>query len=436
MKKIHIIIGFIFIAATAMSQGINYEKMNRDLEVAETILKGLIDNKQNQVFWLGREKQIDAQYLEGYGVLITIPIEKNVFEFNMAKVYRKWPEVSDAINYAIEDLESAGVYRISEQQFDTLKKVEIDDVNKVAEERQKQSEYQQKHWEERQRELEEKQHDIEERARSFALRTLKSLNADSVNTANYNKNLENIKVFMLDYGHIISHLKDEDKIKIISKGQNNKNYYYRTENGRMEQSNDYNEFSAEIKMKDVRAFQKGDLSKEEAESRIKINNKNEEKPLAKDIAVFKSIMDRLYKSDLSETYYLKSGISHEEIEALGIIIYLEMASSQRINDYFSMPTQGNQKFSQSERDEKVKAIYPQFEEELINNILEYGKNISSLGEDDKLIFKVNITECNGCGIPENLEIQIDSKTLKYLKSGKMDEKAAKKELKVVQGNMQ
>jgi hypothetical protein len=453
MKKIIITIGIIAVCGSIFAQDINQEKMNRDLEVAETILKGLVDNKQGQTFWLSRERQINAQHIEGYGVVITLPIEKNAFQFNVSRVYSRWPEVSEAVNYAIEDLESEN--DISYYYHVDTSKQDNDDLNTVLknqrkeqekkqeqwenkqeqwENEQEQLENQQAKWEFRQRDLEQRQYDIEQRARSFALRTLKSLNTDSMNRADFNKNLENIKIFMLDYGQVISQLKDAERIKIISKGTDNS--YYRTENGTMEQESKYNEFSAEIQMKDVRAYQNGKLSKEEAENRIKINNKNEEKPIGKDLAVFKSVINRLYQSDLSETYFLKSDISTEEVEGLGTILYLEMASSQKTNQYFSMPTQGNLQFNQSERDDKVKALYPKFEEDLINNILEYGKYLSSMADNAKLIFKVTITECKGCGIPAQLEIQVESSTLKALKSGKIDEKVARKEIKIVEGRTQ
>ncbi len=453
MKKIKIILGLLIMSGFATAQEINQEKMDRDLEVAETILKGLVETKQTHVFWLGRDKQINAEYIEDYGVIITLPDEKNVFQFNMNKIYSRWPEVSEAVNYAIEDLESDNYITYYSQstnsnqdsaQQKAMQERQREQMERHAEQMERHQEQMEKHqeelesqqekWEVRQRDLEARQHDIEERARSFALRTLKSLNTDSISKVNFDKNLENIKLFMLDYGHIISQLKDDDKIKIIAKS--NESNIYRVDNGTVERANNFNEFSAEIEMKDVRAYQSGKLTKEEAEKRIKINTKEDATPLAKDVAVFKSIMNRLYEADLSDTYFLKSDIKHQKIEGLGIIFYLNMASSQKAETYYSMPTQGNTQYNQTERSEKVKALYPQFETDLINNIFEYGKNISSLGDDAKLIFKVNNTECRGCGIPEKFEILINGETLKALKSGKMNEKEAKKEMKIITGKMQ
>jgi len=168
-----------------------------------------------------------------------------------------------------------------------------------------------------------------------------------------------------------------------------------------------------------------------------VNEKKEVKPLEKDITLFQTILKRLYARDLSDTYYLNGGMPHEQIDGLGIIFYMDMVSSVRgRNDGWNVPTQDKENISQEERDELIKSLYPKFEEQLKNNIIEYGKNVKSLADNEQLIFKVSITKCEGCKIPETLELHIKGKTLNELNSGKLNESQAVKNIKVVKGDLQ
>jgi hypothetical protein len=195
--------------------------------------------------------------------------------------------------------------------------------------------------------------------------------------------------------------------------------------------------SVEANVSDLRAFQAGKIDREKAKSRIVVTKEKEDMPLAKDLALLQTILERLYASDLSDTYYLNGGIEYEQIEGLGLIFYMNMVSSVRSgNDGWNIPTQDKENLSQGDRDELIKDMYPNFEEELKENIAEYSQNVKSLGESEQLIFKVNITKCEGCNIPENIEYRIKAKTLIDLKSGKLNTKEAEKQMQLLTGDLQ
>jgi hypothetical protein len=69
-------------------------------------------------------------------------------------------------------------------------------------------------------------------------------------------------------------------------------------------------------------------------------------------------------------------------------------------------------------------LYPVFELELKDNILEYGRTVKSLDDDEELVFRVNMTKCTGCDIPSSLELSIKASVLKEFNAGKIDRKAA------------
>jgi hypothetical protein len=103
---------------------------------------------------------------------------------------------------------------------------------------------------------------------------------------------------------------------------------------------------------------------------------------------------------------------------------------------WDIPTLDKSGLSQSERDEIIKNIYPQFEAELKQNMVAYGRTINSLKDGERLIVNVKITKCEGCEIPRTTELSISAEDLKDYNSGKIDQKTAIKSIKVTQGEMQ
>jgi len=417
MKKYSLIIALCFFVGSLMAQEIDQQKMEKDLEVAQTVLNSLVkDNKS--IHWSNDRREKYTQYIEGYGVILSLP-KNHVFAFNFSgdmPPMPPMPDISGAIAKSYEVIEEMQI-DIDEEEIEAEVRAEME-----------------KEREERREELAERQAELEKRAAVAMERAqVKILQMDSLREEKLTKNIDNVIDFLLDYGHLISQLKDSDKILVMEKGQDVRFY---SDIGRVERIKT-NRLSVEAKVKDIKAFQAGEIDREEAQSRIIVSKEKEEKPLAKDLKLLQTIIKRLYARDLSETYYLKGGMPYEQIEGLGVIFYMDMVSSvQAGNKTWNVPTQEKENLSQEERDELIKTLYPKFEEDFKNNIIEYAQNVSSLSDDKQLIFKVSVTKCEGCGIPETLELQMKSKTLSELKSGKINENQAKKELKLVKGKLQ
>jgi len=73
IKQGNLGVGFVFamlVAYGANAQGIDTNKMDRDLEVSKNILQTLFNQGNDGIFW---GNSVDANYLEGYGVIFTIP---------------------------------------------------------------------------------------------------------------------------------------------------------------------------------------------------------------------------------------------------------------------------------------------------------------------------------------------------------------------------
>jgi hypothetical protein len=76
------------------------------------------------------------------------------------------------------------------------------------------------------------------------------------------------------------------------------------------------------------------------------------------------------------------------------------------------------------RDKKVTELYPKFEQELKENMLEYGRTLRSLGDEEVLVFNVSLTKCKGCGIPSTVELNVKNSVVKDFGAGKIDKNTA------------
>jgi hypothetical protein len=120
---------------------------------------------------------------------------------------------------------------------------------------------------------------------------------------------------------------------------------------------------------------------------------------------------------------------------------MQVVSSLSNGDYYTpakdvrlaMPTLGLTNLTQEERDKKVKELYPVFESELKENILDYGRTLKSLNDNEQLIVDVSMTKCTGCGIPASLELAVKASVLKEYSAGKLDKSAALSKIEVKKG---
>ena len=219
--------------------------------------------------------------------------------------------------------------------------------------------------------------------------------------------------FLIDYSGLIGQLKSNQKI-MVSSGTGGRRQY-----GRSYYSG---KLTAEITKKDLEAYRINKLSRDQLISKIKIDKTSDSK--VKDLELFSTILSRIYDHDLAETFYVSRGISYEKLKNFGVIYSLRMYSSIESNNKFSIPTQNLNGLTFEERNKKVEALYPQFEQELKRNILDYGKTIKSLSPNETILFQVQLTECKGCNMPKSIEVSIKQSVLTDYDSDKLSKSAA------------
>lgn len=227
--------------------------------------------------------------------------------------------------------------------------------------------------------------------------------------------------FLVDYASLIGQLKPDQKI-MVSSGSGGKRQFGRTYyDGKL---------TAEVTKGDLEDYKKGKLTREKLIEKITINKTDDTKAPYKDLELFSTIFERLYEHDLAETYYTSRGLSYERLINFGVIYSMKVYSSKESNGKYSIPTQNLHDLSFEERNQKVKEMYPGFEQELKANILDYGKTIKSLAPNETVLFQVKLTECKDCGIPRNIDISVKQSVLSDFGAGKLSKQDALKKVNV------
>lgn len=386
---------WVVIMQPAVAQKIDEERMERDIAVAENVLSTLIKqqfNNQRTFFPL----EIKGTYQAGYGVTFSLPADYTT-------------PIAFSIAGADNDVVVWG-----NDQFNF-------DFN-----------------------VEDRQHDEEERAAVIAeeksirlrdrSRERKRLDMDSVRDAYNLKVIEAAKTFLVDYADMITQLGAQEKVIISNQGNQPRMWV-----GRYFNAPKRTHLSIEALKSDLTQFRQGKISRDQALAKINVVNTETVENVEPDLELLSSIFSRLYSQDLSKTYFTGDNVYFERLKDFGVIYYMQVYSGIERGDYsrrYVMPTLGLTDVDQETKDQKVKELYPKFEQELKENILEYGRTLKSLKENEVLVFQVTLTKCAGCGIPFTLELSIKGAVLKDFSAGKVDRNTAAGKFSIKKGENQ
>lgn len=380
----------------AHGQSIDAERMQRDIKVAENVLATLVKHElgdQGRLFGFN----VKGNYQEGYGVTFNLPADHGPIPFVVSVTEQALREAAIAI-------EAEG-YRYS---LDT----DEDNDNENHDEESAD---------------EEKRGRKDRRNGAVAARET-GRSRDSINNVYYEGLIRAAKSFIIDYGDMISQLKPNERI-VVTNGGGRQHFYFPAGKRR--------HLSVEGKVSDITLVREGKLTRDRAMERIQVVNAETVEKKEPDLEMLSSIFGRLYRPDLSSTYFVEGNVYYDRLADFGAVFYMRVVSSvEREKDRYSMPTLKLQNLTKEERERKVTELYPRFEQEMKEHILEYGRTVKSLGDDESLVFNVRLTKCDGCGIPATLELAIKGKALKDFASGKISKEAALSRFTVKKGNPQ
>ncbi len=406
------------------------ERMERDIKVAEGVLSSLIKQQLEKDAWF--PISVEGSYRSGYGVTFSVPNFSN-FPMN----YIVTPRAPRAPRVHVQGGQGFG-YTYS---------IETDEEGDVITEelRGKEAAEDMEEAEEQMAEAKQRMAEANDAMRESILETQRSLNGATVTRSGasekdkekLNKIKEKLnlmlteaaKTFLADYSSILSQLKPDERIIITNRANEGGNRYWSF-------MGDEKRFflSIEASAADIKQYQSNKLTKEQFVAKVKVVESEVLNERVQDLELLTTIIDRLYQPDLSKTFFTEQNTYYERLKDYGAIYHMQVFSSNQMErGYFTMPTQSAQKVTEEERNKKVKELYPAFEKELMENILEYGRTIKSLKPEESLVFNVRLTKCKECGIPSTIEITTKASILSDYMSGKLDRNAALAKMEVKKG---
>lgn len=385
--------GLVLMASPAWAQKIDEARMERDIEVAENILKTLVRQQfDQQRMFFGFE--VEGSYQEGFGVTFRFPADFTTpIAFNMSGIGGEvvWvDEMPRGYTYSVTTREDREAQQKAKEELDRV------------------------------------------RLKAKTARATE-INPDSIRQVYNEKLISAAKDFLVDYGDLISQLSPTEKIVITNRGDQPRiwvNQFFT--------SPKRSHLSVEITKGDITAHKQGKLTRDQTLKKINVVNTESVDAVEPDLELLSSIFNRLYRSDLSSTFFTDEGIYYERLKDFGAVYYMRVYSSNQLPNsrLFNMPTAQLSEVDQEARDKKVKELYPAFEKDIKENIVEYGRTVKSLGDNESLIFNVKLTKCEGCGIPSSLELSVKGNVLKDYASGKVTKEAAMGKISVKKGQAQ
>lgn len=453
------IVGLILMSAPLFAQKPTEDRMKRDIAVMETALSAMIKQEfdQRNFFFM----DVKGNYVSGYGVTFTVPtgMFSNVWSTGGSAIAVVDGNVSllnsgNGFSYSEDIPELATTLKEAqgtmEETQKTMEAMKSPTKNKSTQkERDKAERDAQVAQHKAERELQEAR-EAEREARIYGLQSTtgvatysprsirKRVNSDSLNAVNNAKIINAAKAFIADYGDMLSQLAPTERIVVTNKGTNESNFWYNGQQAKRSL------LSVEAAKSDLTQFRQGNVTRDQLLAKMKVVNTTTSEKREPDMELLASIFNRLYQSDLSTTYYVQANVYYERLTDFGTILHMQVVSSITNTDMYgnyktgedlrlSIPTLRLNNLTQAERDKKVKELYPLFESELKENILDYGRTLKSLNDNEQLIVDVSMTKCTGCGIPTSLEVAVKASVLKDYNSGKLDKSAALSKIEVKKG---
>ncbi len=366
------------------------KRMDQDIEVAENILSTLIRQQMGRRNFFPVE--VSGNYTAGYGVTFRLPQTSGFNFFMMAPATEDFGPGTITYRYSNND---------NEQDQARMER----DLARQEKPRQ----------------------GVKDRGRTkVTTASGVQVDRDSLASSADKIFLESAKNFLADYGDVLSQLKPEEKIIVTNRSEGSEDGFgWRVMAGFPGREARRSMISAEAKRDDISQLKQGKISRDQFISRLKIVDTETSDKLDPDLEVLSSMFSRLYREDLSKTYFTQGDVNYERLKDFGVIYYMKVYSSNEEGEgSWSMPTVALRDVSQADRDKKVKELYPAFEKELKENVIEYGRTLRSLKDEEQLVFNVRLTKCDGCGIPTSIEVSAKYAVLKDYSSGKITKEAA------------
>ena len=237
--------------------------------------------------------------------------------------------------------------------------------------------------------------------------------------------------FLADYADLIGQLQPDEKIVINQKSPYDELVYIWSGAGTGESDNsDKAGLSVEVLRKDVKAYKMGKINRDEFDKRVTVK-RNDPQRKVPDLEMFASIFDRYYSFDLSETFYCEGKPRYEVLEGYGVVFHINASTASNAKSKVQFYTQGQTWQMDSGADESDdSSLYPKFKEDIKAFMLDYGRTIRSLNDDEKVLLEIKIESCRDCKVPKILEVSSEMALLKKYDQQKISREKAMAEIEM------
>ena len=371
-------------------QGIDQKKMDKDLEVAKNVLGTMMD-KSSGVRFFPQKSQIDAKYVDGSGVLFTV--NSNTFRLANNQYVIGYTE-------AARTARGSGVSVIGRRNSQDAKEEADAKAEKAAKEK------------------------ADAKVAATAPEAIYLEEASAKEKAQ----TEVFRDFLKDYGSLIRQLKSSDKV--IIKTSNRRGGLGNAVIAGMHSLRSINSVTVEVSKQDLSLWESGKISESDIDSRINVIESVTDLEKEPEIEVFSSVLGRLFQSDLSDTYYMSGSPQYERTEGMGLTYYMKFYSSYGGENSFFLPTVERSDVDLEERNKIVNDLYPKFLEDFKESVLDYGHLLKNLEDNESVTFNIQLTECNGCDMPEEIDVMIKKSVIDQFRNDQVNLSQAMKEVKV------
>ena len=243
-----------------------------------------------------------------------------------------------------------------------------------------------------------------------------------------------VVTFLADYADLIGQLKASDNI-LVKQDAPHGEYamIWDDSDGTIESPGAQPGFSAEVSKKIVTDYKAGKISFDDFKSKV-IIKRSEPDRKSPDLDMFATIFKQYYGPKMSKTFFTESSPSYEILDNYGVIFNIRTYSSYVEGKTYIMPAIGKDKVSSEDRKLKIEELYPKFENDIKSFIVDYGRTIRSLKDDDVLLLKIRMTRCEDCSIPKSIDVSVKMGTLKQFDQQKISREKAISMIEIKKNN--
>jgi hypothetical protein len=441
MKKLAVIL-LILISSSAIAQKIDEEKMNRDLEIAKNVLATMLKGESERYYG---SSSIDVAYVQGYGVIFTLPRHSSWIHVRPPRVVVA-PKVRVRTKGTGEDLiiyeENIKAYAEEAEKLAQKQEQLIQKQKELTRKREELSDEELEELEEAMAEIEISADEIAEIAKLAEVQALQWQDDFVENLeASMQHTEQAIITFLADYADLIGQLKPTDNI-LVKQESPFEDYVYIAgwdesdagidvdieadaevddwggSSGISRNSKGGSGFSAEVSKKVITDYKTGKINFDTFKEKVNIKRAEPDRK-SPDLDMFASIFKQYYSPKMSKTFFTESTPRYEILDNFGVIYNIRTYSSYVDGRYYSMPVLDKKKVSSEERKSAIEELYPKFENDIKSFIIDYGRTIRSLEDNDMLLLKIIMTKCEDCTIPKSIDVSVKMSVLKQFDQQKI-----------------